>query len=187
MLDFYSWHILKLNGEKLENQPYLKQKKKLETLLKPVNRLHYTVHRFDLADFFLEEREKEGEGLILKNPDSGYERQRSYNWLKLKNWRFKTCQVAGYTQGTGDRKYFFGSLVLQDSRGEYVGRVGSGFNGWDLRKLKDLFARTPESSKPFGIDKEYTAVDLDLEVVVKYYQVTDDGILRFPVFEHTLN
>lgn len=187
MLDFYSWHLLMLNGENLERRPYLEQKKKLETLLEPVDRLHYTVHRFDLADFFLEEREKEGEGLILKKPDSGYERQRSYSWLKLKNWRFKTCQVAGYTQGTGSRKPFFGSLVLQDSRGEYVGRVGSGFNGWQLRKLKDRFTRTSEASKPFNIDEPYTAIDIDLEVVVKYYQVTDDGILRFPVLQHTLN
>jgi len=77
---------------------------------------------------------------------------------------------------------FFGSLVLAKN-GKHIGCAGSGFNDWELRQIKDLFADAPKISKPFEIGEPYTAVDIDMKVKIKYYQITDNGVMRFPVFE----
>jgi len=127
---------------------------------------------------------KNREGIIAKQLDSAYVHERSYSWQKVKNWRFVVCNVAGYTPGERARSPFFGSLVLEKD-GKYLGNVGSGFNEWELRKFKDMFSDAPKIPKPYSdlvVGEAYTAARLKTEVLVKYYQLTDSGVMRFPVF-----
>ena len=65
----------------------------------------------------------------------------------------------------------------------HVGCAGSGPNDWELRQLKDIFADSPKIAKPFDIGQPYTAVDTNLKVLVKYYQITENGVMRIPIFE----
>ena len=163
--------------------PWLKRKSLLADLLKSYEgTIRYVPHRFDLEDYWEEVKQREGEGLILKDINSRYEHERSYKWLKLKNWRHEICDGIGYTPGKNSRAHFFGSIVLAKN-GKFVGRVGSGFNDWELRQVKDLLDDASKVSRPFEIGEPYTAVDTNLKVLVKYYQITENGVMRFPVFE----
>ena len=181
-LDFYAWSLLSLNGENMENWRYIDQKEALRKLIPEGNRIRYTPHRFDLEQFFEETKRKQREGIVMKRVDGGYEHSRSFSWLKLKNWRFKDCDVVGYTPGKNARSHFWGALVLSEN-GKFVGTAGSGPSDWELRQVKDILDDAPKVGKPFDIGEPYISVRTDLKVLVKYYKITKAGVMRFPIFE----
>lgn len=175
--------IMELNGKDLIDTPYLERKAALKDLLKELNSdIHYVPYRTDLEKAFEEVVQRQEEGLILKRLDSGYEGSRSWDWLKVKNWRHTVYQVAGYTPGKNSRSIYFGSLVLVKD-GKFIGHVGSGFNEWELRTIKKALDEAQKIDNPFDIGEPWTTVKTDLQVKAKYYKITDSGVMRFPVFE----
>jgi bifunctional non-homologous end joining protein LigD len=183
-----TFDILEANGLNVERKPYYERKDMLYKLL-AVNvedeAIEYVSYEKDLPKAWHETVEKDREGLIVKRIDAPYEHDRSFSWLKVKNWRFEVCNIVGYTPGERSRSYFFGSLVLERN-GQLRGCAGTGFNDWELRKFKDLFSNAPKITKPYAdtqVGETYTAKRLDNEVLVKYYQTTDEGkVMRFPIF-----
>jgi len=174
---------MELYGLDVTKQPYLARKKLLFELLEGAPpEIAYTSYTFELEKAWEDVIQRGAEGLILKNVNSGYQYERSYHWLKVKNWKYEICNVIGYTKGENARSPFFGSLVLTNQNGKFRGCVGSGFNDWELRTIKDLFTDAPEITKPFDIDESYVAVKTDLQVKVKFYKATVNEVLRFPVF-----
>lgn len=182
-----AFDLLRLNGESLERKPYFERKDLLHKLLAVNNEdpaLEYVCYDSDLLNAWTEAVNRNREGLIVKRLDSAYEHTRSYSWLKVKNWQFVDCDVVGFTAGENARSSFFGSLILA-REGEYVGKAGSGFNEWELRKMKDTLFDAVTDKKPFGYEKvgePYQAVDVQMQALVKYYQTTDAGVMRFPVY-----
>jgi len=173
---------MELYGLDVTKQPYLKRKHLLLELLEDAPpEIQYVLFTFDLEKAWEDVVRRGSEGLILKDINSPYEYDRSYKWLKLKNWKFQTVDVVGYTPGTNARAPFFGSLVLARN-GKFVGCAGSGPNDWELRRLKDLFADAPKMAPPFDIGESYIAIDIKLKVEIKYYKHTDNNVMRFPVF-----
>jgi len=173
---------MELYGLDVTKQPYLARKKLLFELLEGAPpEIQYVSCTFELEKAWADVVRRGAEGLILKDINSPYEYDRSYKWLKLKNWKFQTVDVIGFTPGTNARAPFFGSLVLAKD-GKFIGCAGSGFNDWELRQLKDLFAGARKIARPFDIGEPYTAIDTKLQVEVKYYKHTDNGVMRFPVF-----
>ena len=183
-LTFEAFAILNLNGEDLTKYPWAEMKNLLQKFLSPVKAgpIRYVPHRYDIANFFEEVKNLGEEGIVIKRTDSRYENERSWSWLKIKNWRYEVCDVIGFTQGTNARSPFFGSLVLAKD-GKFRGCVGSGFNDWELRKIKDLLDDSPKTAKPFDIGEPYTAVNVKLKVLAKYYKITESGVMRHPVFD----
>jgi len=177
-----AFDLLKLDGEVVEGRPLLKRKELLAKLLGDNQTFQYVPHSYDLEKSWAKVVQRGEEGLILKDVDSIYEHSRSYKWLKLKNWKHEVCDVVGYTLGDNARKPFFGSLVLSKN-GKFRGCVGSGFNDWELRYLKDRFTDAQETTVPFDIGEKWVAIRLSLQVRVKFYKVTVNGVLRFPVFD----
>jgi len=179
--------ILMLNGEDLTKRPFWERKETLEKLLDGCSEtLRYVPYTDKCEKAWEKVKQQEREGLMLKEFESPYRQcypKRSWLWLKLKNWRYRECFVAGYTPGKNSRAYFFGSLVLADKDGNFRGCVGSGFNDWELRRIKDLFSDAKKIEKPFSIGEPYTAVDIDLKVRVKHYKITASGVFRFPIFD----
>ncbi len=177
-----AFELLKLNGEDLTDKPYWKRKQLLKDLLADRRTIQYVPYRRDCEEHFKEVKKAEEEGLVLKDLNSRYAYERSYSWLKVKNWRPpETCQVVGFTRGKNSRSHFFGSLVLAKD-GKFRGCVGTGFNDWELRQVKDILSDAPRVVKPFNIGEPYTAVKTDLKVQVKYYKITENGVMRWPVF-----
>lgn len=166
----------------VEHRPYSERKDLLRTLLDGMDgTVEYVPFEMDLVKAWKEVVAKDREGLIAKDVKSPYEHDRSYSWLKVKNWRFMCYDIVGFTAGENARSPFFGSLVLAKD-GKYVGCAGSGFDEWELRKLKDIFTDSETTEKPFSIGEPYRAVKVNVQALVKFYQMTDSGVMRFPIF-----
>jgi len=178
-----AFDIMKLKGEDVTNRRWLERKQLLGKLVhEKTDAIQYVNHSFDLERCWEQVVATGEEGLILKDVNAPYEYERSYKWLKVKYWKPpEVCDVVGYTPGKNARHHFFGSLVLTQN-GKFKGCVGSGFNDWELRQIKDLFADARKVAIPFDIGEDYIAVDTKLKVEVKYYKHTDAGVFRFPVF-----
>lgn len=185
-LKYAVWDIMRLNGKQLEKLPFLQRKTILQETLEDCgdDRVEYVPYRYDGVKFFKEVKKAEGEGLIAKDVNSAYVYERSYSWVKIKNWRHEICDVVGYTEGKNSRRHFFGALVLAWN-GQRRGKAGSGFNDWELAQIKDILHKAKKIDWPFEIDEPYTAIETDLQVQVKYYQISQrNKVMREPVFEN---
>lgn len=122
------------------------------------------------------------EGLVIKRRDSQYyPGVRSAEWLKVKQFTERDAIVVGYTEGEGNRRGTFGSLVLTDGE-RCLGRVGSGFTEAELEALSDAFEETDERPvTEAAAGAPYTPVE-PFVVQVRYQELTREGKLRAPVF-----
>jgi ATP-dependent DNA ligase len=184
-----AFDIIKLGGEYVVDKPYWKRKTLLRDLIRNSDAVQFVPYRRDVEKAWKEVVEKEKEGLILKDFNSRYALgERSWSWLKVKHWRQEECEVVGYTPGKNSRSGFFGALVLAKD-GKFRGCVGSGFNDYELLKVRDILRDSPAMPKPFPetvVGESYTSVKTGLRVLVQYYQITDSGVTRHPVFIKTL-
>jgi len=81
------------------------------------------------------------EGIMIKDPDAGYECKRSHAWLKLKPFIEVTLEVVDVEEGTGRNEGRLGAFICEGVDDERSIRVncGSGFtdsdrdNFWDNR------------------------------------------------------
>ena len=74
-----------------------------------------------------------GEGVMLKNPDSAYERKRSFELLKVKKFEDAEAKVIGHQEGTGRCTGMLGALECVEKDGTKF-KIGSGFNDAQRRK-----------------------------------------------------
>jgi len=187
-ITFMAFDILNLKGEDITHKPYWRRKRILKDLIEG-SRLRYVPYRRDLEEAWKEVVKHEREGLIIKDFNSRYMfNERSWSWLKIKNWRFEECEVVGWTPGKNSRAPFFGSLVLAQN-GKFRGCVGSGFNDWELYRIRNILRDSPKTEKPFPdgvVGEPYTPVKTGLRVLIKYYETTSSGVMRHPVFIRTL-
>jgi bifunctional non-homologous end joining protein LigD len=180
-----AFDLTERNGKSLEDLRYYERKEQLLEVCLDINdaTIRYVPPHKDIAVAWHRIIKENREGLILKQTESPYRHERSYSWLKLKNWRFEWCNVEGYTPGERSRVAFFGSLVLSKN-GEYRGCVGSGFSDWGLRQWKDIFADAETVDPPFPytrVGEPYRAAKTKRQVLVKYYEITNSNVMRFPI------
>jgi len=119
-----------------------------------------------------------------------YPGHRSADWKKLKIPQFANFVICGYTNGTGWREDMMGAIVLgkpESGQLRWVGCAGSGFT---VKVLEDLYEallriRTEESPFPPGtkVPKLHSWVRPMLVAEVKFYDVTKDGQLIWPIFQ----
>lgn len=100
-----------------------------------------------------------GEGIMLRQPGSAYERRRSATLLKLKTFHDAEATVVGYEAGTGRNAMAVGALVARLQDGTEF-RVSSG--------LTDVLRTAPPA-----IGSLFT---------FKYQELTAAGVPRFPSF-----
>jgi bifunctional non-homologous end joining protein LigD len=171
--------VLELNGYNLEHADLSTRRAHLESA-------SYENHRFILSKTYddgealLEEVGRLGlEGVIAKERGSAYRQgSRTKAWLKVKLQVHKDVLVVGYTDGIGKREGFIGALVLESLSGEDRGRVGTGFTDRDLVYITERLQR---------IGVRFTRKDVHYLrepqlAEVQAMKVTDDGLLREPVF-----
>jgi bifunctional non-homologous end joining protein LigD len=192
---YYLFDILYLDGNDLRTQPYLSRREILAQVMDagPGDLLK-------ISDY-VEEHGREMlkhtinfnlEGIVAKRKSSHYhEGVRSKEWLKIKNIRTQDCVVVGYTEGEGNRRNAFGSLLLavydtEDKSYQFVGHVGSGFDHQAVRDiysmLRDIRAESmPIKTLPYK-NRRTTWVKPVLVAEVKFTQWTLEGIMRAPIF-----
>lgn len=99
------------------------------------------------------------EGLVLKMCDSYYEYKKSDKWCKLKKFDTLDLKVIGISPGEGKNIGKVGGLIVDFNGNEVT--VGSGIS---------------------EEDREYFMTNIPKVIEVKYFEITKDGSLRFPVF-----
>jgi bifunctional non-homologous end joining protein LigD len=134
-------------------------------------------------------REQGLEGVVAKRLGSGYEPgRRSRAWVKVKNVRTETLLIGGWLDGEGARAGSIGALAvgrLEDGELRYAGRVGSGFDDAELRRLPALLEPLKRPTSPFarrGGPRGAHWVEPALAADVQYTERTSAGILRHPVY-----
>lgn len=112
-----------------------------------------------LQTFLKEIERKDGEGVVVRDPNALYIDKRTNKALKVKTFHDTECEVVGYTQGKGKFKGLVGALVCQlDNNVTF--KIGSG--------LSDKVRAKPPA--------------IGSEVTFKYQGFTKYGKPRFPVF-----
>jgi DNA ligase-1 len=171
-ISFCVFDILYYKGKKITSLPLIERKGFLEKLITEDTPLLNKVQWMEgnAEQYFELIKQYDLEGIVQKRADSSYHiNKRSYDWLKIVNYKFENVYVAGL------RKDEFG-LLLNFENGEYAGLME--FMSPQGRKefysqYKDLIIE--ENDK-------FVYLDPRLKVKVKYRNLTKKGLLRIPSF-----
>jgi DNA ligase-1 len=109
---------------------------------------------------------KNGEGIMLRQPDSFYESKRSKTLLKVKEFQDAEAIVIGYQNGSNRNNGRLGALIVKwedTNMGSSIFKVGSGFDDNQRIHYKTLF--------PIGTI-----------ITVKYFELGSLGNPRFPIY-----
>jgi bifunctional non-homologous end joining protein LigD len=188
--------LLYLDGRLTTELPYRRRRELLEQLQLRGPSWQVPAARNGGGQELLEATAVQGlEGVIAKRLDSPYRPgQRSGEWLKLKHIARQELVIGGWLPGKDGRAGRVGALLVgyyehRDGRPalRYAGRVGSGFDEPQLRRLgRELAARARRSS-PFaahGVQppREARFVAPQLVAEIEFSHWTRDRILRHSVY-----
>jgi bifunctional non-homologous end joining protein LigD len=128
------------------------------------------------------------EGIVAKKAASPYKAGRSPMWLKVRSRRSGDFVVVGFTAPKGGRGGF-GALQLAeyvDGTLTYAGRAGTGFSDKQLAEVRRALESQTRSECPctglLQVEKDTTWVEPTMVAEVEYSEVTEEGLLRQPVF-----
>jgi bifunctional non-homologous end joining protein LigD len=185
----YLFDLLAFEGFDLRELPLVERKLLLRKILPEAGPLRYADHIEERGEeLFRLARERGIEGVVGKRADASYRGSRSADWIKVRAERSCDFVVVGFTLPQGSRSGF-GALHLGAFAGGrlvYCGRAGSGFTQRQLGEIRerlDALARPDppcEGSPPSG--REHRWVEPRLVVEVRYTELTEEGLLRKPVF-----
>ncbi len=186
---YYVFDLLAFEGRDLRPLPLAERKELLREILPPAGPVRFADHVEGQGEaLYAAVRERGLEGLIAKRADSPYRAGRWPAWMKIRADASGEFAVVGYTAPQGSRSGF-GALHLAVREGSgyrYIGRAGSGFTEGQLRdlhrRLEPSRRETPPCTGPLPEGDEHTWVDPELVAEVKFTEVTEEGLLRHPVF-----
>lgn len=189
-LVYYVFDCLAVKGKSITHLPLVERKKILKSLLPKSNIIRYADHVEEKGIAFFNEAVKmDLEGIIAKRSQSTYlPGKRSSDWLKIKHHNTQEAVIVGYTAPRGGRQYF-GALILalmRKGKPTYIGHTGTGFTTKILKEVYEKLQSLKTDSSPFThkipVNSPVTWVKPVLVCNIKYSEVTQDGILRHPVF-----
>ncbi|MFZ5424246.1 MAG: ATP-dependent DNA ligase [Patescibacteria group bacterium] len=208
-LKYLVFDILYLNGKSLLDTPLVQRRARINEIIKENEIIEIDKHLTTddpkkLGNFFNEAKEKSLEGLVVKNPNTGYQAgARSFAWVKLKRLEESNlddtidCVVLGYYNGKGARADFGigGFLVgVYDKKNEIfktVSKIGTGLKDEDWVYLKKECDKIKISNAPANVEfpKELEpdvwtspkiVVVIRADEISKSSQHTAEYALRFP-------
>jgi bifunctional non-homologous end joining protein LigD len=188
---YYVFDCLFYKGKDVTQLPLLERKKIVKKVLpRATSVIRYSDHVSATGkDFFEKVVEMDIEGMMAKRADSlYYPGKRTSDWLKVKHQNTQEAIIAGYTQPRGSRQYF-GALLLAIKAGnklKYIGHTGTGFTETTLKdvylKLQPYIRKTSPFENKVAVNSPVTWVEPVLVCEVRFAELTNDGILRQPVF-----
>jgi bifunctional non-homologous end joining protein LigD len=183
--------LLYLDGRPTTELPYRQRRKLLEGLRLKGGAWQVPAQRVGGGAELLAATAEQGlEGVIAKRLDSPYRSgERSGEWVKIKNVRRQELVIGGWLPGKEGRSGQLGALLVgyheNDGGGglRYAGRVGTGFDEQELRRLaKELEARgrrdSPFAKRGVQPPREARFVEPDLVAEIEFSRWTRDRILR---------
>lgn len=200
---FVVFDLLRLEGVDLRALPLEKRRELLAKLVEPLRGPTGTLVSFsgvvappldargrpDVEALMAAAKKAGIEGFVAKRRGSPYVSGRSPLWVKLKCVRRQELAVVGYTPLAGTKANVVGALILalRDENGvfRYAGKVGSGLDDAERRKLSEQLERDRVESPPLIIDERIKDARWSrpkLAVEVSFFEWSDDGKLRHPTF-----
>ncbi|MGM7643912.1 ATP-dependent DNA ligase [Nocardia sp. JW2] len=188
---FVAFDVLYLDGTSLLRKKYSDRRVVLEALgqLAPSMRISERLGGSG-AEAMEQSREQGQEGVVAKRVDSVYQPgKRSQTWIKQRNWRSREVVIGGWRSSAARP---FKSLLVgipHDDDFVYVGRVGTGFDSEQQRRIAEQLQRLRRKTSPFT--NEMTAEEIkDAEWVtpsvtgiVRFQAWTDTGRLWHPIWD----
>ncbi len=188
---YYVFDCLRYDGKDITDLSLLERKKYAEKAIPKSNIILYSDHIEKEGEKFFNEIIKiDGlEGMMAKRAESTYdEGRRTKSWLKIKLVNTQEAVIAGYTAPREGRKYF-GALVLgvyEKKKLRYIGHSGTGFTDKGLKELHAKMQPLIIDDSPFDekvpVNAKVTWIQPELVCNVKFSELTDEGIMRHPVF-----
>ena len=209
---FYAFDLLGVDDLDARPLPLLERKRLLRRVVPEAGPIRYSEHfERDGAALYEQVQQLGLEGIMAKRTDSPYVGERTPLWLKVHANREDLFVIVGYTKPKG-RRTGFGALHLgvyeeipgdggtepdggppdavradgQALRLRYAGRVGTGFDDERLvtlrRRLDEDARDAPPFPGPAPKGAEHVWVEPELVATVRYKEITDEGLLRHPVF-----
>lgn len=185
--------LLWLDGHSLMDLPYEQRRARLAELELDGERWRVPAHHVGAGSALLAATRERGlEGVVAKRLDSRYAPgRRNGSWLKIKHSRRQEVVIGGWTEGRGARAGRIGALELgvHDDEGtlRYAGRVGTGFDEAELRRLATLLAPLAREDSPFEgrqpPPRGAHFVEPRLVCEVDFGEWTKQGLLRHPVYK----
>jgi bifunctional non-homologous end joining protein LigD len=190
---FLIFDLLWLDGNDLTALPYLDRRRLLADLVEPAEAWWVPAHHLGDGQALYDHAKANGlEGLIAKRVDSPYvPGKRTPNWRKVKIRRGQELVVGGWLPGEGNRTGSLGALLVgyhDDTGLRYAGRVGTGFNEAELRRVQGRLDSLAADHSPFVEDppppvrKKARWVRPEMVAQVEFGEWTSDGVLRHPSY-----
>ena len=185
--------LLSLDGRSTIDLPYRRRRELLEGLRLKGPAWQVPARREGGGSELLAATAEQGlEGVIAKRLDSPYRPgQRSGEWVKIKNVHRQELVIGGWLPGREGRSGQLGALLVgyHEHRPEepralrYAGRVGTGFDAPELRRLEEELAPRRRPTSPFaehGVQppREARFVEPELVAEIEFSRWTRDRILR---------
>ncbi|MBI4219964.1 MAG: ATP-dependent DNA ligase [Chloroflexi bacterium] len=187
---YVAFDVLYIDGEPVMNQPLLKRKALLQSIVRAGRILQPCEFiENDGVAFYDATCEHGLEGIIAKMKSSVYvPGRRSPHWLKIKRRRESDFVIGGYD--FGGRRSLFSALLLglYDSSGrfQFVGEVGTGFSDSEAKRVYSRLESLQTPACPFATRPEIQSFVYwcKPEVVcrVEYGEFTENGHIRYPVY-----
>jgi bifunctional non-homologous end joining protein LigD len=186
---YYAFDLLGFEDFDLRSLPLTERKAALRRVIPPVGALRFLEHVEEEGEALYQEVERLGlEGIVAKKAASPYKAGRSPMWLKVRSRRTGDFVVVGFTAPKGGRGGF-GALQLAeyvDGTLTYAGRAGTGFSDKQLAEVRRALESQKRSDCPctglLQVEKDTTWVEPTMVAEVEYSEVTEEGLLRQPVF-----
>lgn len=129
------------------------------------------------------------EGLVAKQLQSVYRSGRVESWIKLKCVKSDTFPIVAFVEKLGAQPRRVASLYIGRRESDqllYAGKAQSGYSEADARELRErldpFIAKQSPLSVPIKKPKA-TWVRPVVEAEIEFAGLTDDGLLRAPVFK----
>lgn len=187
--------LLYLNGKSLLKQPLIERRELLKKLFPFGDNAIFSESYSKGKKLFSVALKKGFEGIMAKDKVSPYlPGERSGYWLKIKKAFDIDAVVCGYLEGEGNRRGYFGSLILGVYDGRkliHIGQVGTGYDDETINRIYQRLLKLKIGRSPFDAEPELKrkAYWCRPEIVVRvgYHEWTKDNRLRIPVFKGIRN
>ncbi len=180
---YVPFDIIQFNGTMIDRLPLIKRKDILSSVVSKENGTILPTFFIEYAgqEFFKTVTDMGYEGIMAKKKDSSYLLgKRSALWLKMKPKKSAICHIVGFTKGNGHREKL-GALIIEEKvNGIFKdrGRVGSGIGNRDLAELIGSLRPLVWTEANATVFVEPTTM-----IEVSYFEETEAGHFRFPVFK----
>jgi bifunctional non-homologous end joining protein LigD len=190
-LIYYAFDLLFLDGVDLRPRPLHERKRRLEQLLNitPPGFLYAQHLERDGETVFAQACEMGVEGIVSKRADAPYRSGRQESWLKVKCTKSDSVPIIAFVEKLGAKPRRIASFYIgrwEGSRLLYAGKVQGGFTMDETREVRERLDPLIRKTSPLSVrvkKPKATWVEPTMLAEVRYSSVTQDGLLREPVFK----